>query len=69
MVVAVVDTGVSANEDGFFKLLKGKDFVDGDLVHTTDFRTVYAGVLERWFGVESEPILGARYDALQGFLT
>lgn len=44
------------------------DFVDGDLVHTTDFRTVYAGVLERWFGVESEPILGARYDALQGFL-
>ncbi len=46
-----------------------KDFVDGDLVHTTDFRTVYAGVLERWFGVESEPILAARYDALQGFLT
>ncbi|MEQ1504557.1 MAG: S8 family serine peptidase [Myxococcota bacterium] len=30
VVVAVVDTGVSANEDGFFKLLKGKDFVDGD---------------------------------------
>jgi serine protease len=30
VVVAVVDTGVSANEDGFFKLLPGKDFVDGD---------------------------------------
>lgn len=46
-----------------------QDLHDGDLIHTTDFRTVYAGVLERWFGVESEPILGARYDALQGFLT
>lgn len=30
VVVAVVDTGVSENEDGFFKLLPGKDFVDGD---------------------------------------
>ncbi|MCY2959480.1 MAG: DUF1501 domain-containing protein [Planctomycetota bacterium] len=46
-----------------------QQLVDGDLVYTTDFRTVYAGVLERWFGVESEPILGARYDALRGFLT
>lgn len=44
------------------------DLVEGDLIHTTDFRTVYAGVLERWFGVESEPILGAKYDALSGFL-
>lgn len=45
------------------------DLVEGDLVYTTDFRTVYAGVLERWFGVESEPILGARHAALQGFLS
>lgn len=30
VVVAVVDTGVSENEDGFFKLLRGRDFVDND---------------------------------------
>jgi subtilisin family serine protease len=30
VVVAVVDTGVSANEDGYFKLLKGRDMVDND---------------------------------------
>ncbi len=30
VIVAVVDTGVSANEDGFHKLLKGFDFVDND---------------------------------------
>jgi len=30
VVVAVVDTGVSVNQDGFHKLLKGRDFVDDD---------------------------------------
>jgi uncharacterized protein (DUF1501 family) len=30
----------------------------------TDFRAVYATVLERWLGVESEPILGARFAPL-----
>ena len=30
VVVAVVDTGVSVNEDGFHKLAKGFDFVDND---------------------------------------
>jgi len=45
-----------------------QDLVEGDLIHTTDFRTVYASVLERWFGVESDPILGARYEAVRGFL-
>lgn len=30
VVVAVVDTGVSANKDGYHKLLKGYDFVDND---------------------------------------
>jgi subtilisin family serine protease len=30
VVVAVIDTGVSEGQDGYFKLLQGKDFVDGD---------------------------------------
>ncbi len=30
VVVAVIDTGVSEGQDGFFKVLQGKDFVDGD---------------------------------------
>jgi subtilisin family serine protease len=30
VVVAVVDTGVSANKDGYHKLLKGYDFIDMD---------------------------------------
>ena len=44
------------------------ELYEGDLIHTTDFRQAYASVLERWFGLDSEPILGAKYDAIQGCL-
>lgn len=35
----------------------------GDLVHTTDFRSVYASVLEDWFAVDSTAILGRKFNA------
>jgi len=38
------------------------DLDDGDLAHTVDFRSVYATVIERWFGVPHETVLGARYE-------
>ena len=31
--------------------------------YTTDFRSVYASVLERWLGADSAAVLGAHYDA------
>jgi uncharacterized protein (DUF1501 family) len=37
---------------------------DGDLVHTVDFRSVYAAVLDRWLGCPSEKLLGAKFPAL-----
>ncbi len=37
------------------------DLEEGDLRHHTDFRQVYACVLEQWLGCPSEPILGGRY--------
>ena len=43
------------------------DLDDGDLRHHTDFRQVYATVLDRWLGVDSEAVLGARYEALKVF--
>ncbi|MCP3903859.1 MAG: DUF1501 domain-containing protein [Planctomycetes bacterium] len=33
----------------------------GDLVHSVDFRSVYAAVLEDWMGAESKPILGKKF--------
>lgn len=36
----------------------------GDLRHTTDFRSVYATVLEKWFEVEAEPVLRNKFGVL-----
>ncbi len=36
----------------------------GNLRYTTDFREVYATVLERWLGRPSAPILGGRFEPL-----
>lgn len=38
---------------------------DGDLVHTTDFRSVYATALDRWLNVPSERVLGAKYAPIE----
>ncbi len=40
---------------------------NGNLAFTTDFRSVYATVIERWLGVPSEPLLGQRWPQV-GFL-
>ena len=37
----------------------------GDLKFTTDFRGVYATVLDRWLGANSELVLGRRYEDLR----
>lgn len=37
------------------------DLSDGDLKHHTDYRQVYASVLEDWLGWPSEPIVGGTY--------
>ncbi len=36
----------------------------GNLTHHTDFRSVYATVLEKWLGVKSEPVVGAAFRPL-----
>lgn len=38
---------------------------DGDLIHTTDFRSVYATAIAHCFGVKPEKVLGAKYPLLQ----
>lgn len=37
---------------------------DGDLVHTTDFRSVYGTVIGRWFGADAAKVLGSKHPAL-----
>jgi len=40
------------------------DLVDGDLAHTTDFRSVYATVIERWFDTDPARVLGDEFPTL-----
>ncbi len=40
---------------------------NGNLSFTTDFRSVYSTVIERWLGVPSEALLGKKWDQL-GFI-
>ena len=41
------------------------DLDEGDLKFTTDFRGVYAAVLEQWLGVASEPVLRGKFDPVR----
>ena len=41
------------------------DLDDGDLKFTTDFRSVYASLLENWLGVASEPVLGGKFEPVK----
>ena len=45
------------NSDGV-KQIANTDLVDGDLKHHTDFRQVYAALLQNWLGYPAEPVLG-----------
>lgn len=36
----------------------------GDLIHTTDFRSVYADILDNWMAIDSRKALGATYEHL-----
>jgi uncharacterized protein (DUF1501 family) len=40
------------------------ELVDGDLKWSTDFRRVYATLLDRWLGVPAETVLGQRFEPL-----
>jgi len=40
------------------------DLDDGDLKHTTDFRSVYGTVIEKWFGADQAQVLDKRYAPL-----
>ena len=39
----------------------------GNLKHHTDFRQVYAGILDNWLGVSSKDVLGGEFNAVEVF--
>ncbi|HKB03186.1 MAG TPA: DUF1501 domain-containing protein [Gemmataceae bacterium] len=61
----VVGPGVQAGPCGNHPSLT--DLADGDLKYHTDFRRVYATLLDRWLKVDSKMVLGDKFEPL-GFL-
>jgi uncharacterized protein (DUF1501 family) len=44
------------------------DLDSGDLKHHTDFRRVYATLLDAWLGVDSRAVLGAKFEHVAGLV-
>jgi uncharacterized protein (DUF1501 family) len=52
---------VKSGVHGVPPALNPAGLANGDVRFTTDFRSVYAGVLEHWLGTASEPVLGRKF--------
>jgi len=44
------------------------DLDQGDLKYSVDYRSVYATVLEKWLGIDSQPVLGQQFETLDLFV-
>jgi uncharacterized protein (DUF1501 family) len=58
----VAGPGVKAGPVGRHPSLS--DLIDGDLKYHTDFRRVYATLLENWLKVDSKTVLGERFETM-----
>ncbi len=56
--------GVESGVVGKHPSLKADDLDDGDLRYHTDFRRVYASLLDHWLKVDSTAVLGEKFDPL-----
>jgi uncharacterized protein (DUF1501 family) len=61
----VAGPGVKSGPHGHHPSLD--DLEDGDMKHHTDFRRVYATLLENWLKVDSKTVLGEKYETM-GFI-
>lgn len=60
----VIGSKAKAGLLGATPSLAPADLFQGDVKFGTDFRSVYAGVLENWLNVKSEPVLGRKFNPL-----
>ncbi len=61
----IIGDNVKGGLYGEYPSIKPEDLEDGgDLLHTVDFRSVYATILDQWLGLDPDPIVGGRYEQL-----
>ena len=64
-VMFVAGNKINAGLLGNYPSLAPGDLFNGDPKFTTDFRGVYAGVLEQWMKAPSAPVLGRKFEPIK----
>ena len=63
-VAFVIGDAVKGGLYGEYPSLKPENLDEGDLRWNSDFRSTYATLLEKWMGLDANPILGGTYEQL-----
>ena len=63
-VAFVIGGAVQGGLYGEYPSLKEQDQLEGDLQFNNDFRGTYATLLDKWLGLDPDPILSGQYEQL-----
>ena len=63
-VAFVLGGSVEGGHYGQYPSLRDGDLSEGDLAYTTDFRSTYATVLDRWLGLDPDPMVHGQFEQL-----
>lgn len=61
-VAFVLGGAVRGGQYGQYPSLRDADLSEGDLAYTTDFRSTYATILDRWLGIDPDPIVHGQFE-------
>ena len=53
---------VQGGQYGQYPSLREADLSEGDLAYTTDFRSTYATILDRWLGLDPDPVVHGQFE-------
>ena len=60
----IIGEAVKGGLYGEYPSLEERDQLEGDLHFNNDFRGTYATILDRWLGLDPDPIVGGQYEQL-----
>ncbi len=61
-VAFVLGGSIQGGQYGQYPSLREADLSEGDLAYTTDFRSTYATILDRWLGLDPDPIVHGQFE-------
>ncbi len=61
-VAFVIGEAVNGGFYGEFPSLRAEDQLDGDLHFTNDFRSTYSTILNKWLGLDPDPIVNGQFE-------